>query len=778
MAERVHALRDAAQAAPARLRITVRGAVQGVGFRPFVHRLAAELGLAGWVRNSAEGVRLEVEGTRPALDEFLLRLEREAPGDRTGRSFEAAFAQATGYRGFSIREPETAGAKTAWAPLDLATCAECRAELFDSTSRRYRYPFTTCCACGPRYTILEALPYAREATTMRRFAMCDACRAEYDDPADRRFHAETIACPACGPQLALWDAAGAVLATGDDALRQAARAIVAGAIVALKGLGGFQLLADARNERTLRALRARKRREAKPFALMIASLQAARELCTVDSEEETLLSSPAAPIVLLRRRGRRAAAALAPSVAPGLPTLGAMLPYTPLHHLLVAELGFPLVATSGNLAEEPICAEEHEALERLAGIADLFLVHDRPIARRADDSVAQVVAGGAQVLRAARGYAPFRLALPAGAHVHAPTVLALGGELKCSVALSLGGEIVASPHIGDLGSARAVDEFEHTAQALAALHEVAPSALACDLHPDYASTRHAETLRLPRTAVQHHHAHVAACMVENALAGPVLGIAWDGTGYGTDGTVWGGEFLRVEGAEARRIAWLRPFPLPGAEAAVREPRRAAIGLLWEAFGAAAFERTDLPPLAAFGARERALLGQALRAGLASPRCSSMGRLFDALAALAGLRQISRYEGEAAMALEHAASEAGAAEGYRFELVPAVDGGFAIDWEPMLRSVLDDLAAGAGAPAIAAKFHHGLAALAVAVCERAGEADVVLTGGCFQNRLLTGAVRARLAARGFRVYLHRLVPPNDGGLAVGQLAVALAKAGGG
>ncbi len=768
MAERAHVLPEAAQAAPKRLRIAVHGAVQGVGFRPFVHRLAAELGLAGWVRNSAEGVRIEAEGPGPALEEFRSRLEREAPGERAGRRIEAVFAQAAGYRGFSIRPPETAGAKTAWAPLDLATCAACRAELFDPASRRYRYPFTTCCACGPRYTILEALPWARAGTAMRRFAMCAACRAEYENPADRRFHAETIACPACGPQLALWHPAGAVLAQRDEALRQAA-------IVALKGLGGFQLLADARNEATLRTLRARKRRKAKPFALMVASLEAARELCSVDEVEEALLGSPAAPIVLLRRRRGPPSAPIAPSVAPGLATLGVMLAYTPLHHLLLDELGFALVATSGNLAEEPICTDEREALERLRGVADLFLVHDRPIARRADDSVAQAVAGAGQVLRAARGYAPFRLALSVGAHGHAPAVLALGGELKCSVALAVGGEVVAGPHIGDLGSARAVDEFERTAKALAALHEVAPAALACDLHPDYASTRYAESLGLARTGVQHHHAHVAACMLENGLAGPVLGVAWDGTGYGADGTIWGGEFLRVEGAEARRIAWLRPFPLPGGEAAVREPRRAAIGLLWEAFGEAAFARTGLAPLAAFDARERKILRQMLRAGLASPRCSSVGRLFDAVASLAGLCQRSRYEGEAAIALEHAAGEAVASEGYPFALLPEAEVGVAIDWLPMLHAVLDDLAADRPPSLVAARFHVGLAALAEAVCERAGEPDVVLTGGCFQNRLLAEAVRARLRARGFRVHLHRRVPPNDGGLAVGQLAVALARA---
>jgi len=753
-----------------RVKITVRGPVQGVGFRPFVQRLASELGLSGWVRNCAQGVQIEAEGGEQALSEMRRRLAAQAPGVRATQSIEATFDAIAGYRGFVIRESDAHGPMTTWVPLDLGICSDCVAEIFDPSNRRYRYPFTTCCGCGPRYTILEHLPYSRAATTMRAFSMCAACRAEFDDPGNRRFHAETNACPTCGPRLALWDAAGAVQAAAENALRGAARAIRAGMIVAVKSLGGIQLLADAGNAAAVQSLRRRKRREAKPFAVMYPSLEVARHGCVIEEAEQMLLCSAAAPIVLLSRRG--GVPIQDDGVAPGNPYLGVMLPYTPLHHLLLAELGFPVVATSGNLSDEPICTDEHEALARLAGVADLLLVHDRPIARAADDSVARVVLGGAQVLRAARGFAPMRLTGPAGGPKSDRVVLGLGGQLKNAVALSLGGDILASPHIGDLDTTVALDAFERSTVGLTGLHAVSPGALACDMHPDYTTTRYAAKLDLPRCAVQHHHAHVLACMAEHDLAGPVLGVAWDGTGYGPDGTIWGGEFLVADAHGYRRVAWLLPFPLPGGDAAARQPRRSALGVLWAAFGEAAFDLTHLAPLATFDAREREVVRQALRANLNTPLTSSMGRLFDAVAAIAGLRQTSRFEGEAAMALEFAADDGTAAQGYPFELQAAVDGAWVIDWRPMLRGVLTDLAAGQTAGLVAARFHNGLAALAVAVAARAGKTDVVLTGGCFQNRRLTEALHRRLTDDGFRVHLHRRVPPNDGGIAVGQVVAAM------
>jgi len=771
MADGATASRESFQdTAAKRVKITVRGAVQGVGFRPFVQRLASELGLVGWVRNCAQGVQIEAEGGEQTLSELRRRLAAQAPGVRATQSIEATFDAIVGYRGFVIRDNDAHGPMTTWAPLDLSICPDCVAEIFDPSNRRYRYAFATCCRCGPRYTILEHLPYARAATTMRAFSMCAACRAEFDDPGDRRFHAETNACPACGPRLALWDATGAVQAAAEDAVLGAARAIRAGMIVAVKSLGGFQLLADASNPAAVRTLRRRKRREAKPFAVMYPSLEVARRDCIIEQAEQLLLCSAAAPIVLLSRRGGMPTQD--DGVAPGNPYLGVMLPYTPLHHLLLAELGFAVVATSGNLSGEPICTDEHAALARLGGVADLLLVHDRPIARAADDSVARVVLGGAQVLRAARGFAPMRLTSPAGAPKSDRVVLGLGGQLKNAVALSLGGDILASPHIGDLDTTLALDAFERSTAGLTALHAVSAGALACDMHPDYVTTRYAAQLGTPRCAVQHHHAHVLACMAENCLAGPALGVAWDGTGYGPDGTIWGGEFLRVGAHGYRRVAWLLPFPLPGGDAAARQPRRSALGVLWAAFGEAAFELTHLAPLATFEASEREVLRQALRANVNTPLSSSMGRLFDAVAAIAGLRQTARFEGEAAMALEFAADDETSAQGYAFELQAADADAWVIDWRPMLRGVLADLTAGRAVGLVAAKFHNGLAALAVAVAARAGEADVVLTGGCFQNRRLTEALHQRLTDNGFRVHLHRRVPPNDGGIAVGQVVAAM------
>jgi hydrogenase maturation protein HypF len=771
MADGATALREASQdTAGKRMKITVRGAVQGVGFRPFVQRLASELGLAGWVRNCAQGVQIEAEGGEQALSELRRRLAAQAPGVRATQAIEATFDAIVGYRGFVIRENDALGPMTTWVPLDLGICPECVADIFDPSNRRYRYAFATCCRCGPRYTILEHLPYARAATTMRAFSMCAACRAEFDDPGNRRFHAETNACPACGPQLALWDATGAVQAAAEDAIRSAARAIRAGMIVAVKSLGGFQLLADAGNPAAIKTLRQRKRRAAKPFAVMYPSLAAARYDCVIEEAEQKLLYSAAAPIVLLPKRG--GVPAQDDGIAPGNPYLGVMLPYTPLHHLLLAELGFPVVATSGNLSDEPICTDERDALARLEGVADLLLVHDRLIAHAADDSVARVILGGAQVLRAARGFAPMRLTSPAGAPTSDRVVLGLGGQLKNTLALSLGGDILTSPHIGDLDTTLALDAFERSTAGLTALHAVSAGVLACDMHPDYITTRYGTQLGLPRCAVQHHHAHVLACMAENCLAGPALGVAWDGTGYGPDGTIWGGEFLRVGARGYRRVAWLLPFPLPGGDAAARQPRRSALGVLWAAFGEAAFELTHLAPLAAFDPSEREVLRQALRQNVNTPLCSSMGRLFDAVAAITGLRQTARFEGDAAMALEFAADDAACAQRYEFELQAAGAHAWVIDWRPMLRDVLTDLAAGRTASLVAAKFHNGLAALAVTVAAYAGEADVVLTGGCFHNRRLTEALHQRLTDGGFRVHLHRRVPPNDGGIAVGQVVAAM------
>ena len=747
-----------------RLRIALGGAVQGVGFRPFVCRLAAASGLAGFVRNDGAGVLIEAEGPSAALAGFLDQLTAAPPAHAMVTRQHVTRLASLGAAGFTITASAAEGACSAVVMADLATCPECLREIRDPADRRHRYPFTTCVACGPRYSVIEALPYDRAGTTLRRFPLCPACAAEYADPASRRFHAESLCCPDCGPQLALWDQSGAVLATRAAALAATIAALRAGRIVALKGLGGFQLLADARNDTAVRALRARKRRPRKPFAVLVADAEAAAALAEISDAERAVLTSPAAPIVLLAPKPA-ARRQLAPTVAAGTPCLGIMLPATPLHHLLAAELGVPIIATSGNPAGGPILADEAEALRGLGDMAELFLVHDRPIARPVDDSVVRVIAGEPTLLRRARGYAPLPLAWPG---TDGP-ILALGGQQKNAVATGFGGRIFLGPHGGDLDTAAARDRFVDSATRLPALHGLVPARIACDRHPDYASTRHAETLGAPLVRVPHHLAHALSGMVDRRITGPFLAVAWDGTGHGGDGTVWGGEFLAIDPPRWRRAAHLASFRLPGGDAAAREPRRAALGVLHALHGPAALEMTGLAPLAAFAPTERLVLGRMLARGVAAPLTSSAGRLFDAVAALLGLCQRASFEGEAAMALEQAA---GGAEGLALP-VPLLAGEprLVLDWRPTLLALLSQRAAGAGVEALAAGFHHALAAGIVAVARRLGAVQVLLTGGCFQNGRLAAAAMAGLREAGITVFGHRQVPPNDGGLAVGQIAFA-------
>jgi hydrogenase maturation protein HypF len=748
-----------------RASVAIRGAVQGVGFRPFVFRLASALGLDGWVRNAPSGVSIEAEGHEGAVGEFLLRLEREKPPLAFIQSLETRLLDPAGLSGFVIRASEESGEKSALVLPDVATCPECLREIFDPSDRRHLYPFTNCTNCGPRFSIIEALPYDRSRTTMRKFPLCDACRAEYEDPRDRRFHAEPNACPACGPRLELRGADGAVRSRRHEALLDAAGAIRSGGVLALKGLGGFHLVVDARNEEAVRLLRERKRREEKPLAVMAPSLESATAFCAISEPEARLLRSSESPIVLLRKNG---AGGVAPSVAPRNPYLGVMLPYTPLHHILLRELGFPVVATSGNLSDEPICTDEEEALERLGGIADLFLVHDRPIARHVDDSVARVTLGRELVVRRARGYAPLPVRLPGPV----PEAVAVGAHYKSAVAVARRNEAFVGQHIGDLETVESFDAFRRSIDSLAGLHGIRPSRAVCDLHPDYRSTRHAESLGLPVTRVQHHHAHTLSCMAENELEGTALGVAWDGTGYGPDGSVWGGEFLVVSGGSFRRVASLRPFRLPGGDAAAREPRRSALGVLHEILGPAVFEREDLAPVRAFPPEERAVLRRMLDRGLQCPETTSAGRLFDAASSIAGIRQTMSFEGQAPMEFEFAIGDRESGEEYPFRVERGADRDL-VDWEPLVRALLDDAAAGLPAGVLAVRFHNALAAAILAVARAAGEKRVLLTGGCFQNEyLLVKTVRV-LEADGFQPYRHQRVPPNDGGIALGQLA-ALAR----
>ena len=745
-----------------RMCIAIRGVVQGIGFRPFVYRLARELDLAGWVNNAPWGVLVEVEGGRPRLDNFLVRLEREKPPHASIQSLEPTHLDAVGYEGFEIRPSVESGRRSAPIPPDIATCGDCLAELLDPGNRRHRYPFTNCTHCGPRYSIIEALPYDRPGTTMRGFTMCSRCRAEYEDPLNRRFHAQPNACPACGPQLELWDAEGRAVATRSDALRQGVAAVRAGGILAVKGLGGFHLLVDARDQAAVGRLRRFKDRDEKPLALMYPSLRRTAAHCELSAREERLLCSPEAPIVLLKRNGRDD---LAGNIAPHNPLLGIMLPSTPLHHLLMRDIAGPIVATSGNLAEEPICTDEHQALHRLAGIADRFLVHDRPIRRHVDDSIVRVVQGRELVLRRARGYAP----LPVHLDTAVPAILAVGAHLKNTVALSLEREVFVSQHIGDLRTPEANAAFGQVIDDFRELYGITPDVLACDAHPDYQSTRYAGRSKRPVVPVQHHYAHVLSCMAENRLAAPVLGVAWDGTGFGPDGTVWGGEFLRITPDSFERAAHLRTFLLPGGEAAVREPRRSALGLLFELFGEALFDQPDLVRLCGFSRADMPVLRGAVVREVNTPRTSSMGRLFDGVSAILGLRRRCRFEGQAAMDLEFAARE-GVDAGYRFALVreSAISGCVVVDWGPAIRQVLADRRRGVPAGDVAARFHNGLARLIVQVARLLGEQQVVLTGGCFQNAYLLRKTVESLRDAAFRPYWHQRIPPNDGGIALGQV----------
>ncbi len=748
----------------ARRRLLVSGTVQGLGFRPFIYRLAQRLGLAGWVRNTAAGVLIEVEGAAGDLAGFERFLHTQRPRHSRIVDCQRQDLCATGQQDFAILASDAGSGGALDMLPDLASCAPCLAEVFDPSDRRFHYPFTNCTACGPRYSILVGLPWDRPATSMAGFSMCAACQAEYDDPGDRRFHAQPNACPACGPQISLWDPSSRRRATRGDALQASLAALCAGRVLAVKGLGGFLLMVDARDAAAVARLRERKRRPHKPLALLIEGPEQVGRVAHAAAAERQLLEGPAAPICLLRSLPRNG---LAANVAPGRSELGVMLPAFPLLHLLARGIGFPLVATSGNLSGEPLCIENDAAHERLAGIADLFLEHDRPILRPLDDAVVRVVAGAPQVLRRGRGYAPAPHSLAA----ELEPALAFGAQLKSCVAVAAGTRVVCSQELGELGSRRSLDLLARTVAELPRLSGIAPRRLVCDLHPDYASTRlaeqHARASGLPLHAVQHHLAHVASVMAEHGLQPPLLGVAWDGSGFGRDGSLWGGEFLELSTQGVRRCAHLRSFPLPGGELAVREPRRAALGLLWQA-GLRGAELQAAAPT--FLSGELQVLHRAMERGLNSPRCSSVGRLFDGWAALLGVCQRSSYEGQAACLLEALAEGADPqpASGW---ILRRAEHPWQIDFEPALRGLLADLQSGRPTPELASALQVGLVDVLLQVAQQLGHRQVVLSGGCFQNRsLLEGAV-VRLRAAGFEPYWPQSLPPGDGGLAMGQLWAA-------
>ena len=742
-----------------RIRVRIRGAVQGVGFRPFIYRLATELELTGWVNNGTQGVLIEVEGDEQNLSAFIDRLQAEKPPHAILREVTIDDLMPIGFSTFDIHHSDDTGEKTAFVLPDLATCPDCLAEVFDPNNRRYLYPFTNCTNCGPRYTIINDLPYDRPLTSMKHFVMCPDCQAEYDNPLDRRFHAQPNACPTCGPKLELWSRAGDSLSTHHQAVLATVDAIKNGQIVALKGLGGFHLMVDAYNADAINHLRQRKQRKDKPFALMYPSIETVKRDCVVSELEEDLLISAEAPIVLLRKRDD---CQVAKNVAPDNPYLGVMLPYTPLHHILLHELSCPIVATSGNLSDEPICTDEHDARARLGAIADIFLVHNRPIVRHCDDSIVRVLAGETQILRRARGYAP----LPISVTQNLPSALAVGAHQKNTVAIAINQDVFISQHIGDLETYQSIQAFERTSNDLQHLYDFEPDIMACDLHPDYTSTHYAQKSRLPLVPVQHHYAHVLACMAENNIDTPVLGVVWDGTGYGRDGTIWGGEFLLIDEMGFQRVAHLRQFKLAGGDKAIREPRRSALGLLYALFGEDAFNMQSAS-LSAMTNTEQNIIKSMLEKDINAPLTSSVGRLFDAVSSLIGLCQQASYEGQAAMQLEFCAHEH-TQDSYTFELVKPPNQPYILDWEPMIRAILSDIDNNIHQALIAGKFHNTLVDMILTVARRMNINQIVLTGGCFQNARLSEQAITRLREANYTPYWHHQVPPNDGGIALGQI----------
>jgi hydrogenase maturation protein HypF len=733
-----------------RARISIRGEVQGVGFRPFVYRLAREMRLGGWVRNEGADVVIEAEGEQ--VERFVHRLGSEHPEGARIHSLHRRHIPPLGESVLRIVPSERATARPR-VVADRVTCAACLAEILDPASRYFDYPFTNCTACGPRYSILDRVPYDRGNTAMAAFSLCDGCSAEYGDPASRRFHAQPTACPACGPRLTLRGAASDALADGTAALDRAAALLADGAILALKGLGGYQLVVDAGDASAVARLRARKQRPHKPLAVMVVDVAAARRICAVREAEVELLLSPAGPITLLRSRDAALAARLHPCHA----ETGVMLPTTPLHHLLLRRLPRVLVCTSGNLGNEPICTEDAEALERLRGVADAFLTHDRPIRRALDDSLARVIDGAPQLLRLARGYAPLTLPLAGVGEA-----LAIGAQQKNALALGTGDAVVVGPHIGDLASTRAIAALRAQAVELPRFFATTPRRIATDLHPDYAGSQFAAAQSLPAHAVPHHLAHALAGMAEHGQEGPLLAVVWDGAGLGVDGSIWGGEFLRVQrdgdAVHWQRLARLRPFMLPGGDAAARDPARALAGLLWE-----------MPDLHHRIPEDLAAL---LRRGLNAPRCSSMGRLFDGVAAVLGHGARQSYEGMAASLLERDAGDdlPGAGIGAGLAPIPLVPGEPAVlDWAPLLRALLTGAERGEDAAALSAAFHARLAEAVAALACVQGLPVALLTGGCFQNRLLVRLCLRALRGAGIEALIPRRLPPNDGGIALGQLA---------
>lgn len=731
--------------------------------RPFISLLARRFRQHGWVANTPEGLTLAIEGDSELQQAMMVKIRSDLPPQARIFSMSAKRLPLTGFQDFLIKDSKVNGNASPFVQPDMAVCRHCIRDISDRGSRFYRYPFTSCSHCGPRYSIMTSQPYDRQRTAMARFKLCPDCARDYHSIDNRRFHAQTIACPACGPRLTLTDHTGSRLAENDAALSEAGLWLRKGKIIAVKGIGGYQLWVDAASPNAIERLRSSKHRPKKPFALMAADVPMAESLCHISDAELQGLTAAAAPIVLMRRK---IDAAVAENVAPDSDRLGVMLACSPLHYLLLADFGAPVVATSGNRGNEPICIGNDQALNRLAGMADFFLMHDRPVLRPLDDSIVRQIGNQMTVLRRARGYAP----LPIAMKKPLPDALAVGGHLKNTVAVCRDRHLILSPHIGDLDCDLSRQQMAAACSDLESFYRVSPKTLLRDRHETYGSSQYAEQrgkhfeTSIRTVKIQHHYAHILACMAEHGLEPPLLGVAWDGNGLGSDPSLWGGEFLLIGQKGFSRFAHFRSFPLPGAAKAILEPRRSALGVLDELQLASEFD----PKKLSFSETEWTLLRSALSKQFNCPRTTAVGRLFDAVAALLGLCPINQYEGQAAMILENDAFKTNAMEAYHFAIAGKAP--LIVDWQAMIAAVLTDIGNGHAA-VVARKFHNTLAQIIAALAERAALPTVVLSGGCFQNAVLTEAAIAQLKSAGFRVYCHSQIPPNDGGLALGQLYAA-------
>jgi hydrogenase maturation protein HypF len=749
-------------------RISASGVVQGVGFRPFVYGLARQHGLNGWVCNTSEDVKIEVEGDKKTLDLFISDLEKKAPPLARIENISVSFDAPAGYKGFEIRHSVAIPGKYQLVSPDIATCQPCLDDIFTSGNRRFHYPFTNCTNCGPRFTIIKDIPYDRPLTTMSVFKMCPDCQREYEDPLDRRFHAQPNACPVCGPQLQLTDNLGKTV-DYDDIMEKTASLLKEGKIIAIKGLGGFLLACNAENAGSVMLLRQRKRRPSKPFAVMVKDIDEARKHCEINEAEEKLLKSPQSPIVLLKWKP---GSTICKEVGPGLKYIGVMLPYTPIHHLIMKAAGLPLVMTSGNVSEEPIAGENTEALRRLGGIADYFLLHNRDMYSTYDDSVAIVANGIPQLVRRARGYAPYPIHLT----YSSPMILACGAEEKNTFCLTRDNHAFVSQHIGDMENMETLEHYVNTIAMYKKLFRIEPEIIAHDMHPEYLPTKYAKELaekeKIKLVPVQHHHAHIVSCLADNGIEGPVIGVSFDGTGYGTDGHIWGGEFMVADYKKFNRVAHLEYLPLPGGALAIKKPYRTAIGYLMSL--GIDIDR-NIPIFKQIEEGELEIIRNQVEKKVNAPLTSSMGRLFDAVSALIGVRGIIEYEAQAAIDLEMLADDAQGETGYYPFLIIEHDGTDIIKIHDLLTAIIKDLHSDTTKAVIAARFHNTIAQMILKVCRdisaKTGINKVALSGGVFQNRLLLRIAIALLESKAFEVYTHRQVPCNDGGISLGQVVIA-------